>query len=79
MEGLIPYIIGAINRKQKTTFGEHMMNTSLQHSDSSKRLLLGSSDHNNSFNNGSFRARTRLDTTPPITANNNLRNRKHYY
>jgi hypothetical protein len=79
MEGLIPYIIGAINRKQKT-FGDHM-NTSLQHSDSSQRLLLGS-DLNNSFNNnGSFRRRTRLDTTisaPSITANNNLRNRKHY-
>ncbi|CAJ2651051.1 unnamed protein product [Trifolium pratense] len=76
MEGLIPYIIGAINRKQKT-FDEHMMNTSLQHSDSSKRLLLGAS----SSTHGSFRIRTRFDTTTtsaPVTANNNLRNRRHH-
>lgn len=74
MEGLIPYIIGAISRKQKF---EHM-NTSLQHSDSSKCLLLGSADNN------SFRRRTResdhhfqpLVTAAHVTANN-LRNRRH--
>jgi len=78
MEGLIPYIIGAINRKQK--FDQHM-NTSLQHSDSSKRLLLGA-------DNNSFRRRTRESdrhfqplvsdhTAAHVTANNNLRNRRH--
>ncbi|RHN53238.1 hypothetical protein MtrunA17_Chr5g0393741 [Medicago truncatula] len=78
MEGLIPYIIGAISRKQKF---EHI-NTLLQHSDSSKCLLLGP-------DNGSFRRRTREsdhhfqplvsknNTAAHVTANNNLRNRRH--
>lgn len=82
MEGLIPYIIGAISRKQNCD--EHVV---MKHSDSSKRLLLGSA--NNSFN-GSFRRRTcgsgsgsgshhfRPTSAPLVTANNNqLRNRKH--
>ena len=72
MEGLIPYIIGAINRKQKF---EHM-NNPLQHSDSSKCLLLGADSN-------SFRRRTRESDhrfQPLVsdhTANNNLRNRRH--
>lgn len=78
MEGLIPYIIGAISRKQNCN--DRLV---MKHSDSSKCLLLGSA--NNSFN-GSFRTRVggsgshHLQDTAPrvVTANNNqLRNRKH--
>ncbi|CAL5195142.1 unnamed protein product [Lathyrus oleraceus] len=90
MEGLIPFIIGAISRKQHYN-QQHV----IKHSDSSKRLLLGSSSPSNSFN-GSFRRRTRGSgsdhfhplvseffleqpkVAPLVTANNNqLRNRKH--